>query len=72
MNKIIQHSCRSCRRQFFLFDDDVKENIDLERYIVCPYCSSQKLKVNNLYENLKECMEEQQVLKRDRGRLKRI
>ena len=49
--------CCSCRKEFVLLTEDV-QSMDRNRYLVCPYCSSQKIRKQHMADNLKECMQE--------------
>lgn len=51
-----QCSIGICRKEFVLLTEDVQAIKDNERYIVCPYCSSKKVKIIKASDSLKECM----------------
>lgn len=46
--------CKCCRKEFVLLSEDVES---MKGYLVCPYCSSRKVKKENIADSLKECME---------------
>ncbi|MBO0555690.1 hypothetical protein EXQ41_06445 [Clostridium botulinum] len=64
----ISYKCCSCRHEFVLLNEDVK---CMRGYLVCPYCSSRKVKKENIADNLKECMQER-TYKRIKGALRQI
>jgi DNA-directed RNA polymerase subunit RPC12/RpoP len=47
------YNCSKCRKEFVLLTDDVEA---LKGYLVCPFCSSQRIKKQKATDNLKECM----------------
>lgn len=51
------YKCRTCKREFVLLTEDV-EQMELGRYIACPYCNSQRIRKQKASDNLKECMKE--------------
>ncbi|AUM89180.1 hypothetical protein RSJ15_16270 [Clostridium botulinum] len=58
--------CCSCRNEFVLLSEDIES---LKGYLVCPYCSSRKVKKECIADNLKECMSERSY-KRIKGALR--
>ncbi|HDK7158936.1 TPA: hypothetical protein PTV68_002470 [Clostridium botulinum] len=58
--------CCSCRKEFVLLSEELQNT---KGYLVCPYCSSRKLKKENIADNLKECMSERSY-KRINGALR--
>lgn len=48
--------CRTCKKEFVLLSEEVAVQLKLNRYLVCPYCSSQNIKKQRVSDNLKECM----------------
>ena len=52
--------CCSCRKEFVLLSEDIES---LKGYLVCPYCSSRKIKKENVADNLKECMNERSYIR---------
>ncbi|EJE7236591.1 hypothetical protein M5L40_003608 [Clostridium botulinum] len=51
----ISYKCCSCKHEFVLLNEDVKDMIG---YLVCPYCSSKRVRRERVADNLKECMNE--------------
>ncbi|HIG0358885.1 TPA: hypothetical protein ACX96Z_000448 [Clostridium sporogenes] len=47
--------CCICRKEFVLLSEELENT---KGYLVCPYCSSRKVKKENVADNLKECMSE--------------
>ncbi|MCW6085532.1 MULTISPECIES: hypothetical protein [Clostridium] len=47
--------CKSCKNEFVLLTEELENT---RGYLVCPYCSSRKIKKENVADNLKECMSE--------------
>ncbi|KGO13384.1 Zn-finger containing protein [Clostridium botulinum] len=45
--------CCICKKEFVLLSEDVE---NLKGYLVCPYCSSRKVKKEKITDSLKECM----------------
>ncbi|APC79920.1 TPA: hypothetical protein ACXDAZ_003524 [Clostridium botulinum] len=58
--------CCSCRKEFVLLSEEIES---LKGYLVCPYCSSRKVKKENIADNLKECMSERSY-KRIKGAIR--
>ncbi|MHB9901450.1 hypothetical protein CF095_13555 [Clostridium botulinum] len=56
----------SCREEVVLLSEGIES---LEGYLACPYCSSIKVKKENIADNLKECMKERSY-KRIKGALR--
>lgn len=48
--------CKSCKKETILLSEELL-NIDNDRYLVCPYCCSQKITVRGAGNDLKQCME---------------
>jgi DNA-directed RNA polymerase subunit RPC12/RpoP len=51
------YECRTCKKEFVLLSEDV-EQMEQGRYVVCPYCSSQRVGKQRVADSLKECMSE--------------
>ncbi|WP_142413079.1 hypothetical protein [Hathewaya massiliensis] len=49
------YKCCTCGKEFVLLSEDLG---NMKGYLVCPYCSSRKVKRENIADNLKECMNE--------------
>ncbi|WP_142414407.1 hypothetical protein [Hathewaya massiliensis] len=49
------YKCCGCKCEFVLLSEDVE---GMKGYLVCPYCSSRKIKKENVSDNLRECMSE--------------
>ncbi|MBY6844644.1 hypothetical protein HYI19_07490 [Clostridium botulinum] len=58
--------CCSCSNEFVLLSEDIEV---MQGYLVCPYCSSRKVKKENIADNLKECMDHRSY-KRVKGALR--
>ncbi|WP_053469316.1 hypothetical protein [Clostridium sp. L74] len=52
--------CRSCKREFVLLLEDIEV---MQGYLVCPYCSSRKVKKENIADDLKEFMSERSYIR---------
>lgn len=52
--------CCSCRKEFVLLSEELQNT---KGYLVCPYCSSRKVKKENVADNLKECMNERSYIR---------
>ncbi|MBY6965308.1 hypothetical protein [Clostridium botulinum] len=52
--------CCSCRKEFVLLSEDIES---LKGYLVCPYCSSRKVKKEKVSDILKECMNERSYIR---------
>ncbi|MBY6900399.1 hypothetical protein FDB72_17475 [Clostridium botulinum] len=52
--------CCSCRKEFVLLSQELES---LKGYLVCPYCSSRKIKKQKIADNLKECMQERSYIR---------
>ncbi|WP_125153114.1 hypothetical protein [Clostridium rectalis] len=58
--------CKICKKEFILLTEEVET---LKGYLVCPYCSSRRVKKEKIADNLKECMQ-QRSYKRIKGALR--
>ena len=63
------YRCNVCKNEFVLLTEQLIEQEKKGRYIACPYCSSRKVKKENVGDNLKECMKERSY-KRVNGALR--
>ncbi|NFA59474.1 hypothetical protein K8O96_12050 [Clostridium sporogenes] len=52
--------CCSCRKEFVLLSEELG---NAKGYLVCPYCSSRKIKKQKIADNLKECMQERSYIR---------
>ncbi|ABS35067.1 hypothetical protein FDG46_17285 [Clostridium botulinum] len=60
--------CCNCKKEIVL----LSENIEMFRgYLVCPYCSSRKIKKQKITDSLKECMQEK-AYKRVHGAIRQV
>lgn len=48
------YKCRTCKKEFIV----MAEEINKDRYLVCPHCSSQKVDKGKSTDDLRECMQE--------------
>ena len=62
--------CKTCTLEFVLLSEDLKKMPD-NRYLVCPYCNSKRVKVTKANDSLKECMKENSY-KRVHGSLRKV
>ncbi|MET7041794.1 hypothetical protein WBZ18_12860 [Clostridium botulinum] len=60
--------CNCCKKEFVLLSEDVEA---LKGYLVCPYCSSRKVKKERITDSLKECMSER-VYKKVHGAIRQV
>ncbi|WP_434302645.1 hypothetical protein [Clostridium botulinum] len=58
--------CKCCKKEFVLLSEELEST---NGYLVCPYCSSRKVKKENIADNLKECMNHRSY-KRIKGAIK--
>ncbi|MHB9946926.1 hypothetical protein CF095_16320 [Clostridium botulinum] len=58
--------CHSCKKEFVLLTGELENT---KGYLLCPYCSSRKVKKECIADNLKECMRERSY-KRIKGALR--
>ena len=56
------YKCRTCKLEFILLSEDV-DKMAKGRYLVCPYCNSKRVEVENAADSLKECMKERSYRK---------
>ena len=49
----MSYECRTCKKEFVLLTKDVKEQLERNRYLVCPYCSSHRVSKENISHSLK-------------------
>lgn len=47
------YNCSKCKKEFVLLTDDVS---CMKGYLVCPYCSSQRVNKQKMTDSIKECM----------------
>lgn len=59
--------CVTCNKTCIL----LKEEISPKGYLVCPHCSSKKLKAASETDNLKECMSHP-AYKREHGSIRQV
>ncbi|WP_049041800.1 hypothetical protein [Clostridium sporogenes] len=52
--------CKSCKNEFILLTEELQNT---RGYLVCPYCSSRKIKKESVADNLKECMNERSYIR---------
>ncbi len=60
--------CCSCKKEFVLLSEDIEM---FRGYLVCPYCSSRKIKKQRITDSLKECMQEK-AYKRVHGAIRQV
>ncbi|MCY6957945.1 hypothetical protein [Clostridium brassicae] len=58
--------CKTCKKEFVVLAEEIS---NFNGYLVCPYCSSKRVKRENIADNLKECMQHTSY-KRVRGALR--
>lgn len=63
------YKCKICKKEFVLLTEEIQEQAKSNRYLVCPYCSSKRVKKENIADSLKECMQERSY-KRVHGALR--
>lgn len=71
LNIYTSHKCRTCKKEFVLLTEDVEEQIKLNRYLVCPYCSSHRVGKGKATDSIKECMKERSY-KKIHGALRQV
>lgn len=64
------YKCVSCRFEFVLLTEDVKK-MAKDRYLVCPFCNSKRVIIENASDSLKECMKESSY-RRVHGSLRQV
>ncbi|EPY2286122.1 hypothetical protein ACXAT6_003381 [Clostridium sporogenes] len=47
------YMCICCKKEFVLLTEELQ---NAKGYLVCPYCSSRKVKKEKITDSLKECM----------------
>lgn len=63
------YRCKTCKHEFVLLSEQEQEQLKNNRYLVCPYCSSQKVIKQNKSDSLKECMNSRSY-KREKGAIR--
>ena len=63
------YKCSSCSREFVLLTEEVEQQ---KGYLVCPYCSSKRVKKEKSTDNLKECMYERSYKRNKRGAIEQV
>lgn len=63
------YRCKTCKNDFVLLSEQLQEQFKNNRYLVCPYCSSQKVIKQSKTDSLKECMSARSY-KREKGALR--
>lgn len=51
------YKCRTCCLEFVLLSEDIRK-MAKDRYLVCPYCNSKRVKTDKISDSLKDCMSE--------------
>lgn len=67
----IAYKCYKCGLVFIIPKDGIRKAEVLQRFIACPL-GHRPVEVLDQYEDLKKCMEEQRIYKREHGRVKQI
>lgn len=62
------YKCICCNKEFVLLTEELEST---KGYLVCPYCSSRKVKKEKVSDILKECMSERSY-KRIKGVLRQV
>ncbi|WP_434302605.1 hypothetical protein [Clostridium botulinum] len=62
------YMCICCKKEFVLLTEELQ---NIKGYLVCPYCSSRKVKKEKVSDILKECMSERSY-KRIKGVLRQV
>lgn len=63
------YRCKTCKNDFVLLSEQLQEQLKNNRYLVCPYCSSQKVIKQKKTDSLKECMSARSY-KREKGAIR--
>lgn len=69
MNIYSSYRCRTCGKEFVLLTEDAEAQEKLNRYLVCPFCSSKRVSKENATDSLRECMQERSYKRNKRGAL---
>lgn len=64
----ISYMCIYCKREFVLLTEELE---DTKGYLVCPYCSSRKVKKQKVTDSLKECMRHSSY-KKVKGKIRQV
>lgn len=60
----ICYKCKSCRHEFVLLVEDVDR---MTGFLICPYCSSKRVKAETVADSLKDCMKERSYRRNRHG-----
>lgn len=60
------YKCRTCKKEFVV----ITEEIERDRYLVCPHYSSQRVDKEKATDSLKECMKERSYRRGKGGAVK--
>ncbi|UZW13206.1 hypothetical protein OSC52_15320 [Clostridium pasteurianum] len=61
------YKCRTCKKEFIIITEEIEKN----RYLVCPRCSSQRIDKSNETNDLREVMKERSY-RRTKGAIKQM
>lgn len=48
--------CKACKKEFILLTEEVQQ-LQVDRYIACPYCNSKRVKKQSEINDLRELMD---------------
>ena len=69
----ISFKCTICGKQFILLMDEIRKAQEEGTYLTCPFNGRHKsIIVTGRYDDMLECMEKQNIYKRDKGRIKQV
>lgn len=66
------YKCNCCKREFVLLTEELEQQFKQNRYLVCPYCSSKKVKREKTTNDLRRCMSENSYKRTKGGALKQV
>lgn len=67
----VSYRCKRCNAEFIIPTEHLKISEIHGRYLACPF-GHKDIEVVDRYGDLKQCMEEQHIYKREHGCIKQI
>lgn len=59
--------CKKCKKSFILINDEIDKN----RYLRCPHCSSKNIKIEKDSDNLRDCLKHS-AYRKEHGALRQV
>lgn len=63
------YECRKCSKEIILLTEEVQATLRQGKYLSCSHCGCKKIKEENIYDSLKECMKARSYKRNRHGAL---